>query len=127
MGDVPHEELANKLLQLNATSPELSSVLRGAHDRILHLATTATVATNSAEVETLQRQLEDANARIDQFSTDLTSALMTSANEKDRADGLQGQVNELNAELQRIRDTYDLDDAEEAESGDEEGGEESKS
>lgn len=112
MGHLSHEEIANKLLQMNATNPELTSVLRGGHDRIQHFLSTAVVATNDSEIETLRRQLTDAEARNQQFSIELTSALSNVAVEKERANGLQGEVNRLSGELQHIRDTYDLSDEE---------------
>lgn len=118
MGDLSHEAVANLLVQQNASSPNLHSVLRAGHDRILHLASTATVATNDSEIETLRRQLADANARVEQFSGELTAALSNVAVEKERADTLQGQVNQLSADLQHIRDNYDLSDLEGETDGD---------
>ena len=116
MGDQPHEAIANLLIQQNSTSQNLASVLRAAHDRILHLASTAVVATNDSEAETLRRQLADAEARIQQFSGELTAALAQVTEEREAKNALQGEVNRLNAELQHIRDNYDLEE-------DEEGGE----
>lgn len=118
LGDLSHEEVAKKVLQLNSTSPELGSVVRGAHDRILHLSQTAVVANNDAELETLRRQLQDAEARTQQFSTELTAALSKVEEETSAKNALQGEVNRLNSELQHIRDNYDLSE----EDGDDEDG-----
>lgn len=123
LGAFTHEEVANKLLQLNATSTDLRTIASGAHDRIMHLAQLTNAEGNAEEFETLRRQLQDAETRIAQFSAELTEALSKVEDETSAKNSLQGQVNVLTAELNHIRATYDLPD-EDGEDEDEDGVEE---
>lgn len=127
LGALTHEEVANKLLQLNASSPDLRSIASGAHDRIMYLAQLTNAEGNAEELETLRRQLQDAETRITQFSSELTEALSKVEEETAAKNSLQGQVNTLNAELTHIRDNYDLPGDEDGEDDDEDGVEEGAS
>lgn len=126
LGALTHEEVANKLLQLNASSPDLRSIASGAHDRIMYLAQLTNAEGNAEELETLRRQLQDAETRITQFSSELTEALSKVEEETAAKNSLQGQVNTLTAELNHIRATYELPD-EDGEDEDEDGVEEGAS
>lgn len=126
MGDVSHDELAHRLLQVNASTPDLSSLTRAAHDRIMHLAETGGT-TDTSEIETLRQQLHEANLRLNEAAgnaVELNGKLIESEQkwlaEKDRADGLQEKVNVLSADLQRIADNYDLSDLDAEGDGEEE-------
>ena len=129
LGHLSHEEVAHKHLQMNGSHAELTSVLRGGHDRIQHLLQTGgsgnteelqakldTVQSNATSMEEniveLNRRLAEAQAKIASQETELTSALSSVAVEKQRADDLQERIT-------YIEQHYDLSDVEE---GDDEDG-----
>ena len=119
MGHLSHDEVANNMLQLNASTADLASHARAAHDRILHLAQNVG-GTDATEIESVRRELEAAYTQIAELSGQLKSAQDSVTAEKTRADNLQNEVTALNGELQHIKDNYDLSDldAEGEEEGD---------
>lgn len=83
LGHIPHEELANKLLQQTRSTEELLSVCRAGHDRILHLVQVGGVSQPQVDEEAyhesvriLRVRAEEAEARAQ--SSEHNTATLTS-------------------------------------------------